>query len=305
MKDSEILEQAVDIEAVSHKNATHFALCDKSRIRYLISVNGGKKRLSSNLSTYSNKLRFLMWYLEYFPLSTLAAGSLGYFVKATLHPAIMEIFSKTDSTAWNMIAGTYNEKQKLVFQCFNSKRTASLFIKVGNKNTNTELLNEIDFLNGKRKYSKFNIPKLVDSKTLTDQFPFNILVTKEFAGDKVKPVMTDDIYGIYHEISGRPLYSDDIDYEFSHGDFAPWNIKKGKDRYIVFDWEHCGVRFRGYDLIHYTYMIERKLHHKSEKEAIQNAIKKAIEYDPWLGNQNSQELAELFFNTMYGVLGSV
>lgn len=305
MKDSVIIKQAVEIEPVAKKDATHLALCDKNRIRYLIAVNDGKKRLSNNISTYSKKLRLLMWYLEYLPLSALALCKLGYFVKASLHPAIKDIFYKTDSSAWNMIAGTYNEKQKLVFQCFSSNQTSATYIKAGNEYTNEEMINEINYLNETRKYLKFDIPKLIDSRTLSAPFPFNILVTKEITGDKVKPFMTDEIYGIYKEIAGTPLKSDDIEYEFSHGDFAPWNIKKDKGQYVVFDWEHCGIRFRGYDLIHYTYMIERKLHHKSANEAIHNAIKKSTEFDPWLRNQNSQKLTELFFNTMYEVLGSI
>lgn len=45
MSNSGILQQAVKIKRVNRKQATHFALCNGDKIRYLIALKGGKKRL--------------------------------------------------------------------------------------------------------------------------------------------------------------------------------------------------------------------------------------------------------------------
>ena len=118
MKDSGILQQAVEIEKVKRKQASHFALCNGGRIRYLIAIDGGSKRLSDNISTYSNKLGLLMKLLRYLPFAFLKEIKLGYYVNATLHPAIEEEVQQRHPDAWNMIVGTYDEKQKLVLQCY-------------------------------------------------------------------------------------------------------------------------------------------------------------------------------------------
>ena len=69
--------------------------------------------------------------------------------------------------------------------------------------------------------------------------------------DKVEPELTEDIVRIYEELAGQKKVIDGVECEFSHGDFAPWNIKKNGKQYTVFDWEHCGYRMKGFDLIHY------------------------------------------------------
>lgn len=56
MQDSNIVLQVVKIENTNRKSATHFALCSGLHLRYLIDLDGGAKRLSENISTYSKKL---------------------------------------------------------------------------------------------------------------------------------------------------------------------------------------------------------------------------------------------------------
>ena len=49
-------------------------------------------------------------------------------------------------------------------------------------------------------------------------------------------------------------------------------MKKKDGKYIVFDWEHCGFRFYGFDLIHYLFQVENLLNNKSKEESIELAI---------------------------------
>ena len=47
----------------------------------------------------------------------------------------------------------------------------------------------------------------------------------EFVGDKVEPILTQEIVEIYEELSKDKKNG----LEFSHGDFAPWNLKRNGD----------------------------------------------------------------------------
>lgn len=272
MKDSGILQQAVEIEKVKRKQASHFALCNGGRIRYLIAIDGGRKRLSDNISTYSNKLGLLMKLLRYLPFAFLKEIKLGYYVNATLHPAIAEEVQQCHPDAWNMIVGTYDEKQKLVLQCYSRNNQLSTFVKIGNRATEKEMRAEIDFLNTRHTFSSLSIPAILGSKEKSADCPFNILITKEFVGEKVKPELTADIVRVYKEIAGNKKVVDGVKYEFSHGDFVPWNIKKNGNQYTVFDWEHCGYRVEGFDLMHYATIIEVVVNGKDFSEAYESGI---------------------------------
>lgn len=280
MKDSGILQQAVEIEKVKRKQASHFALCNGGRIRYLIAIDGGRKRLSDNISTYSNKLGLLMKLLRYLPFAFLKEIKLGYYVNATLHPAIEEEVQQCHSDAWNMIVGTYDEKQKLVLQCYSRNNPLSTFVKIGNRTTEKEMRAEIDFLNTRHTFSSLSIPTILGSKEKNANCPFNILITKEFVGKKVEPELTADIVRVYKEIAGNKKVVDGVKCEFSHGDFAPWNIKKKGNQYTVFDWEHCGYRVEGFDLMHYATIIEVVINGKDFSEAFESGIGNIRKYVP-------------------------
>lgn len=60
---------------------------------------------------------------------------------------------------------------------------------------------EISFLQQKRVYSTFDIPQLLGSISRADGATFNIQITKEFVGDKVEPILTQEIVEIYEELS--------------------------------------------------------------------------------------------------------
>lgn len=267
MRDSGILQQAVKIEKVKRKQASHFALCNGGRIRYLIAIDGGRKRLSSNISTYSSKLGLLMKLLKYLPFTLMKESKLGLYVNATLHPVIEEEIQQRHLDTWNMLVGTYDEKQKLVLQCYTKNNPLATFVKIGNKATEKEMHAEIAFLKTKHTFRFFSIPTILGSKEKSVDCPFNIQITKEFVGEKVEPELNADIVRIYKEIAGNTKEIDGAEYEFSHGDFAPWNIKKNGKQYTVFDWEHCGYRIKGFDLMHYATIVEMVIHGKDVSEA--------------------------------------
>lgn len=280
MSDSGILQQAIKIEKVHRMQSSHFVLCNGDKIRYLIAINGGKKRLSSNISTYSSKLGLLMKLLNYLPFAVLKKMKLGDYVKATLHPTIEEEAQKLHPDAWNLIVGTYDEKQKLVMQCYSKNNPLATFIKIGNETTQKEMQAEIDFLKMKHTYRSFTIPVILASKKKSVDCPFNLQITREFVGGKVKPELTIDIVKIYREIAAQTKLIDGVEREFSHGDFAPWNIKKNGNQYIVFDWEHCGYRVKGFDLMHYATIIEMVIHGKSLENAFAEGLKNINKIEP-------------------------
>lgn len=280
MSNSGILQQAVKIKRVNRKQATHFALCNGDRIRYLIALKGGKKRLSDNISTYSGKLGLLMKLLKYLPFAVLKNIKLGYYVRVELSPVIKNEVQRLNSDAWNMIVGTYDEKQKLVLQCYRKDKPLADFIKVGNKATEKEMLAEIEFLNEKHSYQSFEIPVILGSRILNSDCPFNLQITEEFVGDKVEPELTEDIVRIYEELAGQKKVIDGVECEFSHGDFAPWNIKKNGKQYTVFDWEHCGYRMKGFDLIHYATIVEMVIHGKTLEDAFDQGLKNIHIFEP-------------------------
>ena len=107
MQDSNIVSQVVKIESTDRKTATHFALCNGSRLRYLIDLDGGAKRLSKNISTYSKRLRLLMQFINVIPFSLLNWMKLGYFVKAELNKEVETCRKNTQKKHWNMESMRY------------------------------------------------------------------------------------------------------------------------------------------------------------------------------------------------------
>ena len=86
------------------------------------------------------------------------------------------------------------------------------------------------------------------------------------------PILTKEIVQICREISESSLMMEGKEYTFSHGDFAPWNLKKNEENYVVFDWEHCGMRMRWFDLMHYVVICKEKLYGKEFSKAFNEGI---------------------------------
>lgn len=109
------------------KNGTHkfyIALVEKLLmqykinidLRYLIDLNGGAKRLSKNISTYSKKLSLLMQFINIIPFSMLSSIKMGYFVKVEFNAEVEVCRRNTKKKHWNMIIGTYD----IVMICMSS-----------------------------------------------------------------------------------------------------------------------------------------------------------------------------------------
>lgn len=256
---SGILKEAASIFQARQKAATHFVLTHGNKIKYFINIKRGICPLKRSIATYNKKLSLLMFLLPLIPWQLLRMMGLGYFARVDLHPLIQQFIPK--GNVWNILVGTYDEAQKLVFQCFEDETSACTFIKVGNKGSDTQMQREINFLKQNHNYSTFKVPSILGEAKMRDGAPFNILVTKEFHGEKSKPILSEEIYKIAEEISGDPILIDGSPYTFSHGDFAPWNIRKESNSYTVFDWEHCGMRPAGYDAAYYIIMSEISLNH--------------------------------------------
>lgn len=275
MTESGIIQDVLRIKKVRQKEATHFALCNGEQIRYLIDLHGGKRRLSQNIASYSSKLSLLMKFINILPLFAFRLLNLGYFASVDLEYTVRETIRNTKTKFWNVIVGTYDEKQKLVIQCFN-ETCASCYVKIGNIATNKEMKAEIEFLAKEKKYRGFDIPKLIGYSLIDNGNRLNIQITSEFSGEKVAPVLTKEIVDIYKELSSEQ----NGELEFSHGDFAPWNLKLDKERLTLFDWEHCDYRMAGFDLMHYAMVIEIVTEGKDYNSAYDASLLKVKEYYP-------------------------
>lgn len=216
-----------------------------------------------------------MQFINIIPFPILNRMKLGYFAKVELNKEVEACRQNVQKKHWNMIVGTYDEKQKIVLQCFNTSKNAD-FIKIGNAATEKEMNAEISFLQQKRVYSTFDIPQLLGSISRADGATFNIQITKEFVGDKVEPILTQEIVEIYKELSRDKKNG----LEFSHGDFAPWNLKRNGDKYTLFDWEHCDYRMPGFDLMHYATIVQKVLNSKELSEAFDEGLKNIHQFLP-------------------------
>ena len=307
-------ETAVKCEDSKKKNSTHLAIVNGGKVRYLISNDGtlrnhARKVLANNVSSYSKKLGMLMSSLTLIPDFALKLTHLGKTVSVVLPDEIANTVTEVAENRWpnkkwgyNMIVGSYVEKQKIVIQCFTEdEKDAAIYFKVCSDNARAEIENETNYLKAPIQSKLFGNPKLCYSKLQKDGAQFNIQVTEEFAGDKVNPEMTQEIYRLFQEIAGfrKQETSDGELLCFSHGDFTPWNMRKicgGK--YVMFDWEYCGMRFYGFDLIHYLWQIENKLNGKNRDVAIKAAIETAKEYDERLRVYSDEKIAHMYFHEL-------
>ena len=143
IKTSDILSEALKIKKANRKSATHF----------VIDLNGGKQKLRKNIAAYSDRLELLMTVINFLPFSFLEICGTGYFSSISLHTILDKQYKSLKADGWNMIVGTYDEKQKLVLQCFGESLPHGLFIKVGNATTEVEMQSEIEFLSKKHNYN--------------------------------------------------------------------------------------------------------------------------------------------------------
>lgn len=275
---SGILQEALIISCCNRKDATHFVIQHGNRLKYLIELKSGIKHLKRTIAAYDTGLLLLLRLISFIPKQLLIFAKLGYFANVKLHPAVNEKVPTT--SRWNILVGAYDDVQKIVLQCFDQEREACTFIKVGNKGSAEQMEREINFLRNAGTFQTFTTPILVDSVSIHNGSPFTILITKDFKGKKINHKLTEKLFNIATEIAGEPILVNGEPHTFSHGDFAPWNIRKNGNGFIVFDWEHYGLRPEGYDLIYFHIMIEIALNHRNFDEAYNRALRTVKRFNP-------------------------
>lgn len=313
-------ETTVKCKDTKGTDDTHLAILNGDKVRYLISNNGrlrnrARKVLANNISSYSRKLGLLMNSLTVIPDFALRFAHLGKLVSVTLPEEILSIMTEVAEQRWfrkkwsyNIIVGNYVKKQKIVIQCFTEDpEDTPIYLKVCADNARIEIENETNYLRAPIQSEFFENPKLCYSKLQKDGARFNIQVTEEFSGSRVKPEMTTEIYRLFLEIAGsrQQETSDGKLLCFSHGDFAPWNMKYTESGYVIFDWEYCGMRFYGFDLIHYLWQIHNKLMGQNAREAIRESIRIAKEYDGYLRSLSDEDIEKQYFAELRKQFGEI
>lgn len=313
-------ETAVKCKTVKQNKSSHLAIVNDGNIRYLISNKKGLRNrarcvLANNIASYSSKLGMLMRMLEFIPDWVLKYAHLGRSLSVELPQEVVSAMHRVIKKRWpnkewdyNIIVGSYVEKQKIVIQCFTSDVTdAAVYFKVCSDNAKAEIENETNYLKSPIQSKHFQNPKLCYSVLQKDGAKYNIQVTEEFRGEKVAPELTQEIYQLFQEIASFRMYEAENGKKiaFSHGDFVPWNLKHTENGYIIFDWEYCGMRFYGFDLIHYLWQIHNKLMGQDEKEAIRESIKIAKQYDKYLNSLSDEFIEEQYFVELRKQFGEV
>lgn len=264
-------------------NPSHLCIWNNRQVKYLIDFNydNSKKSLLKNIQSYSIKHELFKKLLNV-PNKVLLLNSNFKLVQINLSKELLiEInniaeyyFINHSSLGCNYIIGTKGPHQKFVIQLFDKEK--ALFMKVGNEKTQKLIKNEALIYKQLNDLStNFQTTKIIKYK---EYDKFSMSCFDELNGYKLLPEFDQDIFRLCMEISNLKIKTlirtciSDIKCEFSHGDLAPWNIRKNSKALTVFDWEYGGYRFAGYDVIHYIYQIETLLNNKEHDEAIKIAI---------------------------------
>ncbi|MEE1265783.1 MAG: phosphotransferase [Akkermansia sp.] len=291
---SGILREAIKITTCPRSEATHFAICHNSHIKFLLHLQSGIPYLRKTVAAYNKKLALLLKLLPCIPTRLLQAAGFGYFARVSLHPSTKAVIPPGQK--WNILVGTYDSAQKIVFQCFADKTTPCTYIKIGNQGSAEQMEKEILFLKNNQRYQSFEIPHLKYSELISAGASFNIQVTDEFQGDRIQPVLNEEIIRIAKEIAGPSVLIDGTPHTFSHGDFAPWNIRRTGCTYTVFDWEHCGMRPEGYDIAYFLIMSQIALNKRTFDEAYEIAVTQIQKFDSQI-QFNKEQIYREFIKT--------
>lgn len=264
---SSIIDDALIIHPCAAAEATHFVIHKGTQLRYLIAKDGVQPLVRCVVS-YGGKAALLLRLLAYVPRPVLVWARLGFWAKVKMHESVRTVIPR--GCHWNILVGTYCEKQKLVFQCFEKKDKESLFVKVGNKASEREMQAEMSFLNKNGlSLHKVKLPQLVQTVFRSESCPFNIMITREFHGEKAAEQLSQDIVSVWREIAA---VAQTVGLEFSHGDFTPWNLRRSGKHHIVFDWEHCGMKPHGYDLLYWAVVTRLARRRMNFDEAYEDAL---------------------------------
>lgn len=308
------------LTCIEKKDGNYLAIYNDGKLRYLINIEKGisflsKQKLSSNIAAYSSKLSLLMKLLRWIPTKLLVICGIGKKVSLEIDCEIekaIHIISKENYNCskvyYNIIVGSYVEKQKMVLQCFSSEASKpTIYLKIGDIHSEKELIAETEYLEKPIVTDTFISPELC-YRSVQEGNRYNIQGTKEFVGETVLPEINAEIYSLYKTIiQSQPEMLDDEGNKvyFSHGDFVPWNIKKNNASYIVFDWEYCGFRFYGFDLIHFAWQIENKLNKKDVHQAFVAAITECKKWDAQLRSYEDCELEGMYLKELHKQFGEI
>ncbi|MBQ4636999.1 MAG: phosphotransferase [Akkermansia sp.] len=291
---SGIVQEAISIHKCSAAQATHFVLCNHNKIKFIINLSDGLIRIRSNSAVYNYKLAILLRSIPFIRYKTLALFKIGYFAKIELNSKIAQYIP--ENNLWNIFVGTYDDVQKIVIQCYSQNNSPCTFIKVGNASSLDQMQREIKFLRERHTYTNLNLPTYISSSLISEESPFNILITKEIQAAPIQSRFTKELFQITREIAQTSSITKDSKKEFTHGDFAPWNIRKNADGYTIFDWEHCGMRPVGYDAVYFIMMTEIALKHSDFDTAFNKACEQIYQLDKTL-KINKQEIYNEFTKT--------
>lgn len=275
---SGIISDALRIESCTAAAATHYIISKGSQLRYII-AKGGEAALVRSVVSYGGKAAMLLKLLSWLPKCVLTWAHLGFWAKVEAQADIRALIPQ--GYRWNVLVGTYCEKQKLVFQCFEKPQSESIFVKVGNAASEREMQAEMNFLQQDHpSFIKGELPQLLRAHFRSESTPFNIMVTREFRGEKIGIVLTQAVVDLWKEIAAVEQRDGATGHlEFSHGDFAPWNLRRQGAHDIVFDWEHCGLRPHGYDLLYWGVVTRLACCGMRFEEAYEAAVEELRHYD--------------------------
>ncbi len=145
MKELEVLNEYVSLDIVERMKATHFAFCYRSKVLYLIDLEFGYKLINKSAVAYSFRKLVFLAFLKLVPFWLFKVIKMGCYVKADLDSRIQEEVESLDGDYWNLFVGSYDAKQKMVFQVYNRENKTTSYIKVGVASSDREMLSEIDF----------------------------------------------------------------------------------------------------------------------------------------------------------------
>lgn len=289
---SGIISDALRIEPCSASAATHYVICKGAQLRYII-AKGGEAALARTVVSYGGKAAALLKHLSHLPKRVLTWAHLGFWAKIEAQADITSLIPQ--GYRWNVLVGTYCDKQKLVFQCFEKPTDECLFVKVGNAASEREMQAEMTFLQQDHpSFIKGKLPQLLGAHFRSERSPFNIMMTREFRGEKVEITLTQAVVDAWKEIAAVKQTDGEAGHlEFSHGDFAPWNLRCQGEHYIVFDWEHCGMKPHGYDLLYWGVVTRLARCGMHFDEAYEAAVTELQHYDVH-PTMNKEEFYRLF-----------
>ncbi|WP_088013313.1 hypothetical protein [Gottfriedia acidiceleris] len=296
----EVLDILVIEEKRNKNESTHVLILFKGKFKYFISNDkNGDKYLNNALVSYSMKHNLFKYIMKLIPDKLKVKIGIAKYVKLSFNEAVSKeiaLFNslKSEKLNFNVLVGTYGKHQKLVLQLFD--QGVINYHKIGTQNSSNQLINEIEFLD---KYDNLigqimKLPKLISSEIKSKIF---LMSTSEFNGKRVYPKFNRKIYLLFKDVTSIKEIKKDqngVYMAFSHGDFAPWNMRKIDDKILLFDWEYCGFRFYGFDMIHYIYQIETLLNKREHEVALKIAIKSVKKYDGILNQMSDNLLTRLY-----------